>query len=265
MSSLGQLVAGVAHEINNPVNFIYGNLIYAQEYAENLLDVIETYQNNYPEPVDAVADILAEVEFDFLVEDLPKILNSMKIGADRIKKIVESLRNFSRLDEAQMKLVDLHEGIDSTLMILKNSFKAKPEELEITVIKNYAKLPKLECYPGELNQVFMNIISNAIDALQLVRKEFKNHPPQITITTQIEAKNQIIIRIADNGIGISKAIQKRIFDPFYTTKAVGKGTGLGLAISYQVIVERHKGKLECYSTLGEGTAFIIKIPLRQKL
>ncbi|NEP83280.1 MAG: GAF domain-containing protein, partial [Okeania sp. SIO3B3] len=260
MSSLGQLVAGIAHEINNPVNFIYGNLDHTQEYAENLLNVLQVYQQYYPEPVPEVTDIIEEVELDFLVEDLPKILTSMKIGANRIKKIVESLRNFSRLDESQVKDIDIHEGIDSTLMILQNSLKAKSHDQEITVVKNYAKLPKIKCYPGELNQVFMNIIGNAIDALQPMIKESRNSPPQITITTAIEAKNQVIIRIADNGMGMSEAVQKQIFDPFYTTKPVGKGTGLGLAISYQVIVEHHKGKLECISALGKGTEFIIKIP-----
>nr|WP_246844530.1 ATP-binding protein [Hydrocoleum sp. CS-953] len=261
MSSLGQLVAGVAHEINNPVNFIYGNLDYTQEYTKDLLNIIQIYQDNYPEPVDEVIDIIEDVELDFLVEDLPKLLTSMKVGADRIKKIVESLRNFSRLDESEVKNVDIHEGIDSTLMILQNNLKAKPHELEIKVVKNYGKLPKVKCYPGELNQVFMNIIGNAIDALEPMRKESSNLLPQITITTKIETENQVIIQITDNGMGMSETVQKRIFDPFYTTKEVGKGTGLGLAISYQVIVERHGGKLECISTPQKGTEFIISIPL----
>ncbi|OZH52459.1 hypothetical protein AFK68_24225 [Hydrocoleum sp. CS-953] len=261
MSSLGQLVAGVAHEINNPVNFIYGNLKYTQEYAQDLLNVIQVYQQNYPEPVDEVTNIIKEVELDFLVEDLPKLLTSMKVGTDRIKKIVKSLRNFSRLDESQVKNVDIHEGIDSTFMILQNNLKAKPNELEIKVVKNYGNLPKVRCYPGELNQVFMNMISNAVDALELIRNENNNCSPQITITTDREAEKFVIIRIADNGMGMSEAVQKRIFDPFYTTKEVGKGTGLGLAISYQIIVERHGGKLECISTPGKGTEFVISIPL----
>ena len=263
MSSLWQLVAGVAHEINNPVNFIYGNIKYTQEYAQDLLDVIQVYQDNYPEPVDEVTDILEDVELDFLVEDLPNILNSMKLGADRIQKIVESLRNFSRLDESEVKNVDIHEGIDSTLMILQNNLKAQPHELEIKVVKNYGQLPKVRCYPGELNQVFMNIIGNAIDALEPMRNPNSNSSPQITITTEIEAENQVIIRISDNGMGMSEAVKKQIFDPFYTTKEVGKGTGLGLAISYQIIVERHGGKLECISTPGEGSEFVISIPLRK--
>ncbi|MGD1805253.1 ATP-binding sensor histidine kinase [Dapis sp. BLCC M126] len=261
MSSLGQLVAGVAHEINNPVNFIYGNIKYTQEHADNLLEIIQVYQKNYPEPVDEVIDIIEDVDLDFLVGDLPKILTSMQVGADRIKEIVQSLRNFSRLDESEVKNVDIHEGIDSTLMILESTFKAKPHELEIKVVKNYGQLTKVRCYPGELNQVFMNIIGNAIDALQPMRSKKNNSSPQITITTEIEAAKFVIIRIADNGMGMSEAVQKRIFDPFYTTKEVGKGTGLGLAISYQVIVERHGGQLECISTPGEGSEFLISIPL----
>ncbi|MGD1713857.1 GAF domain-containing sensor histidine kinase, partial [Dapis sp. BLCC M172] len=260
MSSLGQLVAGVAHEINNPVNFIYGNLDYAQDYTQDLLNVIQIYQNNYPEPVDEVIDIIEDVELDYLVTDFPKLLNSMKVGTNRIKEIVESLRNFSRLDESAVKNVDIHEGIDSTLMILQSNLKAQPHELEIQVLKNYGKLPKVKCYPGELNQVFMNIIANAIDALEHNRKSSSNSTPQITITTDREAEKFVIIRICDNGMGMSETVQKRIFDPFYTTKEVGKGTGLGLAISYQVIVERHGGKLECISTSGKGTEFVISIP-----
>ena len=263
MSSLGQLVAGVAHEINNPVNFIYGNIKYTQEHAQNLLDVIQVYQENYPEPVDEVIDIIEDVELDFLVEDLPKLLTSMKVGADRIKGIVESLRNFSRQNHSEVKNVELHEGIDSTLMILQSNLKAQAHQLEIKVVKNYGKLPKVKCYPGELNQVFMNIIANAIDALEHKRKSSTNSLPQITINTEIEAENKVIIRISDNGMGMSEAVQKRIFDPFYTTKPVGKGTGLGLAISYQIIVERHGGNLQCISTPGKGTEFLISIPLRQ--
>ncbi|MEB3340610.1 ATP-binding protein, partial [Okeania sp.] len=261
MSSLGQLVAGVAHEINNPVNFIYGNIDYAQEYAQDLLDVINIYQENYPEPVNEVKDILEDVELDFLVEDLPKTLNSMKVGAERIKKIVQSLRNFSRLDESEVKNVDIHEGIDSTLMILQNYLKGRPNELEIKVIKNYGQLPKVKCYPGELNQVFMNIIGNALDALENIRDKNSNSFPQITITTEIEAEKFMIIRIADNGMGISEEVQQRMFDPFYTTKKVGKGTGLGLAISYQIVVEHHQGNLECISTPGKGSEFVISIPV----
>jgi signal transduction histidine kinase len=198
------------------------------------------------------------IDLEFLVEDLPKILASMKVGATRIRDIVQSLRIFSRLDEADMKVVDLHEGIDSTIMILEHRLKAKPHFSGISVFKNYGKLPLVECYPGQLNQVFMNILANAIDAL-----ETKSEPRNITISTQV--KNQlIIISIADNGGGMPKNIKSKIFDPFFTTKAVGKGTGLGLSISHSIIVEKHNGKLECNSELGQGTEFIIEIPVRQK-
>ncbi|NEQ36114.1 MAG: AAA family ATPase [Okeania sp. SIO3I5] len=261
MSSLGQLVAGVAHEINNPVNFIYGNIDYTQEYTHNLLDIIEVYQKNYPEPVDKVTDIIEDVELDFLIEDLPNILNSMKAGADRIRKIVKALEDFSRLNHSQVKNVDVHEGINSTLMILESTLKGKPHELEIQVVKNYAQLPKVKCSPGELNQVFMNIITNAIDVLQPMRNKNSYFSPQITITTEIQAAKFLIIRIADNGTGMTETVKKQVFDPFYTTKPVGKGTGLGLAISYQVIVERHGGQLECFSSPGAGSEFVISIPL----
>ncbi|WP_413160255.1 sensor histidine kinase [Capilliphycus salinus ALCB114379] len=186
----------------------------------------------------------------------------MQVGAIRIKEIVESLRNFSRLDEADVKLVNIHDGIDSTLMILHNNLKAKPDAPAIEVIKNYGNLPKIECYPGQLNQVLMNIISNGIDALRS-RQQKPDVPPQMTITTETTINKTVRIRIADNGIGMSEQVQKQIFDPFFTTKPVGKGTGLGLAISYQIVVERHRGQLNCISTLGEGTEFIIEIPQRQ--
>ena len=260
MSSLGQLVAGVAHEINNPVNFIYGNLVYAQEYTDNLLEVIDVYQQHYPDPVEPVQKIIESVELEFLIEDLPKLLTSMKVGANRIREIVESLRNFSRLDEAEVKQVDVHEGIDSTLMILYNRLKGKSDTREIQVIKNYGILPKIECYAGQLNQVFMNIISNAIDALESSASKLEK-TPEITITTALKSDRKISISIKDNGCGMSEAVQKQIFDPFYTTKPVGKGTGLGLAISYQVVVERHGGELNCLSIPGKGTEFIIEVPL----
>ena len=262
MSSLGQLVAGVAHEINNPVNFIYGNLVPAQEYTEDLLKVITAYQQYYPEPNTFIQNLIEQVDLEFLIEDLPKLLNSMKIGATRIKEIVESLRNFSRLDEAEVKLVNVHQGIDSTLMILHNNLKAKADSPEIKIVKNYRNLSQIDCYPGQLNQVFMNIIVNGIDALKSGQPK-ADTPATITITTEETINQTVRIRIADNGIGMSEQVQKQIFDPFFTTKPVGKGTGLGLAISYQIIVERHRGQLHCVSTVGEGTEFIIEIPLRQ--
>ncbi len=255
MSSLGQMVAGVAHEINNPVNFIHGNLEYANEYIINLLNLLRLYQQEYPQPTEAIAEEIAEIELDFLREDLLKLLESMKIGSERIRQIVLSLRNFSRLDEAQMKLVDIHEGIDNTLLILNSRLKHG-----IEVIKNYGELPEIECYPAQLNQVFMNILVNAIDALEeSVDNSHKSKIPQILIQTQKLDSSQIMVRICDNGPGISPAIQSKLFDPFFTTKAPGKGTGIGLAICYQ-IVEKHGGKIEVISSLGAGAEFAIALP-----
>lgn len=258
MSSLGQMVAGVAHEINNPVSFIYGNIQPANDYIKDLLKLLELYQVHYPFPAPQIQMEAEAIDLEFLVEDLPKLLNSMKVGATRIKDIVQSLRIFSRLDEADMKVVNIHEGIDSTIMILEHRLKAKPHFSGISLLKNYHKIPLVECYPGQLNQVFMNILANAIDAL-----ETQPEPRNITITTQV--KHQlIIINIADNGAGMSQDIKSKIFDPFFTTKSVGKGTGLGLSISHSIIVEKHNGKLKCNSQLGQGTEFIIEIPVRQK-
>jgi PAS domain S-box-containing protein len=258
MSSLGQMVAGIAHEINNPVSFIYGNIQPATEYIRDLLKLLKLYQSHYPIPAEKIQIEAEEIDLEFLVEDLPKLLTSMKVGATRIKDIVQSLRIFSRLDEADMKVVDIHEGIDSTIMILEHRLKPNPYFSGISVIKKYQKLPLIECYPGQLNQVFMNILANAIDVL-----ETKSEPRNITINTQV--KNQFaIITIADNGVGMSKDVKSKIFDPFFTTKAIGKGTGLGLSISHSIIVEKHNGKLKCNSELGQGTEFIIEIPIRQK-
>jgi signal transduction histidine kinase len=264
MSSLGQLVAGVAHEINNPVNFIYGNLIYAHEYIDDLLKLIQAYQQCYPNPVSKVQAILEVIELNFLIEDLPKLLESMTVGAERIREIILSLRVFSRLDEAEIKVVNIHENIDSTLMILGHRLKPKPEHPTIKVIKEYGELPLIECYAGQLNQVFINILHNAIDVLE---ESFKlagsdHTSPTIWIHTELE-NNYLIIRIADNGQGIPEEIQSRIFDPFFTTKPVGVGTGMGLAVSYQIITEGHNGSLHCVSQLGQGTEFVIKIPLKQ--
>jgi signal transduction histidine kinase len=203
------------------------------------------------------------IEIEFILEDLPKLLSSMKVGATRVNEIVLSLRNFSRLDQAEIKFVDIHEGIENTLIILKHSLKARPERVEIELIKEYDKLPLIKCYAGQLNQVFMNILANAIDALSesdnLILKTRKNL--QIRIRTELTNDHYVIVRIADNGSGISEEVQKRLFDPFFTTKAVGKGTGLGLSISYQIVVEKHGGELYCISTPGEGSEFIIKIPV----
>ncbi|AFY46874.1 PAS domain S-box [Nostoc sp. PCC 7524] len=264
MSSLGQLVAGIAHEINNPVNFIYGNITYANEYIQDLLYLVQCYQQYYPHPEPKLQAEIEAVEIDFIIEDLPRLLSSMSIGANRIREIVLSLRNFSRLDEAEVKAVDIHEGIDSTLMILHNRLKAKPDFPEIQVMREYGKLPLVECYAGQLNQVFMNLIANAIDALEesTVKNSQVSTQPQIHICTEIAHEQQVVIRIADNGTGMSEEIRKRLFDPFFTTKPIGKGTGLGLSISYQIVVEKHQGKLECSSVIGKGTEFVISIPVK---
>ena len=265
MSSLGQLVAGVAHEINNPVNFIHGNLVHLNEYIQDLLDLINLYQERSNNKDPEIENFIENIELDFLIEDLPKTLSSMKVGATRIREIVLTLRNFSRLDEAEMKPVNIHEGIDSTLLILQHRLKARPERPEIQVMKKYGDLPLVECYAGQLNQVFMNIISNAIDALEENNIKLANQVnSRITISTSTLHNEWVLISIADNGTGIPQHIQQQIFNPFFTTKPVGKGTGMGMSISYQIITEKHGGKLECHSTPGEGTEFIIQIPIKPK-
>ncbi|HEY9878930.1 MAG TPA: response regulator [Leptolyngbyaceae cyanobacterium] len=261
MSSLGQMVAGVAHEINNPVNFIHGNIGHANHYAEDLLRLVELYQRFFPNPPAEIEQEIEAIDLDFLRTDITKIFQSMQIGTVRIREIVQSLRIFSRFDEAEIKAVNIHEGIDSTLTILHHRLKAKTDCPAIEVIRDYGELPQVECYPGQLNQVFMNILSNAIDALEEAREERQcSTPPCIKIHTEITQDDWISIRISDNGIGISKEAQSKLFDPFFTTKSVGKGTGLGLAISYQIITEKHAGKLTCHSEVGQNTEFFISIP-----
>ncbi|HAA31619.1 MAG TPA: PAS domain-containing protein [Cyanobacteria bacterium UBA8553] len=279
MSSLGQLVAGIAHEINNPTSFIYGNIQPAMQYAQDLINLVQLYQQHYPKPVTEITQQLELAEPDFIAEDFPKLLVSMQEGAERINQIVRSLRNFSRLDEMGFKRVDLHEGLDNTLFILQHRLKPQCHRPEIQIIKNYGQLPKVECCPGQLNQVFMNILSNAIDAIEesvlsrhwsvvgepiTENEHLTTHKkPVIRVHTEIFEPDWVIIRIADNGTGIKAEVQPKIFDPFFTTKPVGSGTGLGLSISYQIVVDKHSGKLRCHSAVGQGTEFVIKLPIVQ--
>jgi signal transduction histidine kinase len=267
MSSLGQLVAGIAHEINNPVSFIHGNLNPLDNHTQELLKFVKLYQQHYPDPVSDIQVMAEDIDLEFLQEDLAKIITSMKIGTDRICQIVLSLRNFSRMDEAASKSVSIHEGIDSTLMILQHRLNPHSNYPAIEVIKDYGQLPLVACYPGQLNQVFMNLLANAIDTLEEARaqrtvQENNDRPSQITIQTSVLDSQWVEIVIADNGKGVPQEIQKRIFDPFFTTKEIGKGTGMGLSISYQIITEIHKGKLECFSNSNQGTKFTIQIPIQ---
>jgi PAS domain S-box-containing protein len=271
MSSLGQMVAGIAHEFNNPISFIHGNLSYAEKYIEELLELVQLYQKHFPNSHPEIQDKIECMDFDFVIQDLAKIFQSMNTGTTRLQNIVLSLRNFSRLDEAEIKEVDIHEGIDSTLMLLEHRLQVQTDLSKIQVIKEYGSLPKVTCYSSQLNQVFMNIINNAIDALEDSYKNGNfsvNHQkqqlaiddsPQIKIQTQFIDEQWISINIKDNGSGISEQIRTKIFDPFFTTKTVGKGSGLGLSISYE-IVKKHGGKIDCVSNPGKGTEFIIKIP-----
>ncbi|MDX2097071.1 MAG: ATP-binding protein [Leptolyngbyaceae cyanobacterium bins.59] len=286
MSGLGQMVAGIAHEINNPINFIYGNLPHASSYTQDLLNLIELYQKKYPNRDPEIEDLEEEIDLEFLIEDLQKMLTSMRIGADRIREIVLSLRNFSRLDEAEMKYVSVHEGIDSTLLILQHRLKPSPTHVGIQVVKEYGNLPPVECYAGQLNQVFMNILSNAIDALDKAAQDAPRavtvpadpamagkgaapegaFKPCITIHTEVSAdQRRVMVRFKDNGPGIDPAHQTKLFDPFFTTKPVGQGTGLGLSISYQIVVEKHHGSLKCVSDGSQGAEFLLEIPIHQEM
>jgi len=269
MSSLGQVVAGIAHEINNPVNFIYGNLSHVSNYTQDLLHLLHLYQQQYTPPCSEIQTEIKAIDLEFMIADLPQILVSMKGGVDRIQKIVLSLRNFSRLDEANIKPVDIHEGIKSSLMILQNRLQTRAAHPEIQVIEEYSALPLVECYAGELNQVFINILYNAIDALNECNKQrslddIRACPPAITIHTfLLEEKSSVVIQIRDNGLGMTADVKDRIFEPFFTTKPVGEGTGLGLYISYQIVLEKHGGALKCFSEVGQGSEFWIEIPIKQ--
>ncbi len=266
MSSLGQLVAGVAHEINNPVSFIYGNLAHADHYMQQVLQAIAIYRPLAHQALgsDVIPD-LDEEELEFVEEDFPKLLESMQVGADRIRQIVKGLRTFSRIDEAPCKAVDLHESIDSSLTILGNRLRGIDHFPGIDLVQNYGSLPQVECYSGELNQVFLDLISNAIDAIhkryedQLTRQE-RISPGRIEITTQLEDDGKVNVAIADNGCGMSEVTRNKMFEPFFTTKPVGEGTGLGLALAYSIVTQKHHGVLMCRSQVGEGTRFDVNIP-----
>ncbi|MEL7141289.1 MAG: GAF domain-containing protein [Cyanobacteria bacterium J06643_4] len=258
MSSLGRMVAGIAHEINNPVTFIHGNLGHLHRGVTDLLDLLGCYTETYPEATKDIQEITEDIDLDFLQDDLPKLLESMNTGTARIQEIVLSLQNFIRLDQADMKPVNLHEGLDSALLLLQHRFNSKTRGKTICLVKNYGKLPKVECYAKQINQVFMNLLNNALDALE----KPTNDPPTITITTRLEDQ-QVIICIADNGPGISPKAKEHLFDPFFTTKDVGQGKGLGLSMSHQIVVDQHRGHIDCISTVGRGTELIIKLPLAQ--
>ena len=276
MSSLGQLVAGVAHEINNPVGFIYGNIDYATCYIKDLMRLMKLYSHYYPEPVPQIQSEMNAIDFDFLMADMPKLLASMKVGATRIRQIVLSLQNFLRAEQVEMTPVDIHDGLESTLLILQNRLKATDQHPEITLLKEYGILPLVECYAGQINQVFMNLLTNAIDVLE-GSPELRDMSRCITINTGVQDMRReyagnsteekvphAVIRIADTGPGMSEDVCRKLFDPFFTTKPVGKGTGLGLSISYQIIVEKHGGQLTCVSEPGKGAEFLIAIPIRQR-
>ncbi len=268
MAGLGQMVAGVAHEINNPVSFIYGNVNPAKEYAQDLVNLVRLYQKYCPEPHPEIQKSENVIDIDFVIQDLPKILDSMESGAERIREIVLNLKNFSRKGEATMKKVDIHDGLDSTLVILGNRLKVQPNRRAIKVVKEYNFLPKVNCFAGEVNQVFMNVLSNAIDALEMhmanqainSSDSTTDFHPEIRLQTDVFNDDWITITIADNGPGIPETIRSKLFDPFFTTKVVGQGTGLGLSISYQIIVEKHGGKIWCDSHAGVGTEFVIQLP-----
>ena len=262
MSSMVQMVAGMAHEINNPVTFIYGNLNHANVYIQNLLELIHLYQKFYPKPDVEIQKHADAIDLEFVAQDLPNLLASMKTGAQRIFQIVQDLRNFSRLDEAELKRVNIHEGIDNTLAFLQHRLYSQSNNFAIQVLKEYGELPLVECYPRQLNQVFLNILTNAIDFLEeSYGKENQSPQPMIRIRTEAIANNQVQIKILDNGPGMTEKVRQKLFDPFFTTKPVGKGIGMGLSISYQIVVEKHGGQLRCNSAPGQGAEFIIEIPL----
>ena len=272
MSSLGNLVAGIAHEINNPVSFIYGNLSHATRHTEDLLEILELYAKALPNPPTELQEKIDYADLDFIKSDLPKLMDSMKIGAERIAEIVQSLRSFSRHNEAELKTVDIHEGLDSSLMILQHRLSGKSDRPAIEVIREYGSLPKVECYAGLLNQVFLNILTNAIDACSgafvigqepLAEEKGQRISPTITIRTKLLDTHRVAIEIADNGSGMTPGVRERVFEPFFTTKPIGEGTGLGMSISYAIVVNQHSGQLRCWSQPWQGTTVAIAIPIQQ--
>ena len=264
LSTLGQLVAGVAHEINNPVGFILSNLPPAREYVAEIAQILQLYQQHYPEPAAEIEQAIAAAELEYALADLPEILDSMQVGADRIRDISASLRRFSRLDANTKVAANIHEGLESALLILGHRLKACNGRPAIAVLKEYSDLPEVECYPGQLNQVFMNILSNAIDALEMLTESERAEilpTPTIRIRTEVLERDRIIVCIRDNGPGMTVEIQQQIFDPLFTTKSTNRGTGLGLSISRQIVADTHSGQLTCHSAIGEGTEFVITLPI----
>ncbi|MGK7905229.1 MAG: response regulator [Hormoscilla sp.] len=264
MSALGQLVAGIAHEINNPVSFISGNISHTSGYVQDLLELLDLYQNKFANPGSEIEEKIEEIELEYLREDLPKLIESMKLGTDRIRHISTSLRTFSRSDSTKKVQFNIHEGIDSTLLILQHRLKANPKRPEIKVVKKYGDIPPISCYAGQINQVFMNLLANAIDAIDEAKRsvaELEVNPHTIIIRTELEGDDTVVIIISDNGLGIPDEIKQKVFEHLFTTKPVGKGTGLGLSISCQIVQEKHGGKLTCTSALGKGTEFAIALPL----
>ncbi|MHC5858677.1 hybrid sensor histidine kinase/response regulator [Nostoc sp.] len=269
MVALGQLVAGLAHEINNPISFIYGNLQYAGQYVEDLVNMIEVYQQEYPKPTPKVQEIAKDIDLNFMIKDLQNLIGAMYRGSDRIREIVLALQHFSRHDEAEMKRVNIHEDIENTLVMLQHRLRETADRSAIIIVKDYGNLPLVTCYASELNQVFMHLLNNAIDAIEEGVENKSSIPysllstPQIRIHTEVTDLNMVKIAIADNGLGIEESLRSRLFDPFFTTKPVGKGSGLGLSISYQIIVRKHRGNITCNSSVGKGAEFAIEIPIEQ--
>ncbi len=262
LSTLGELIAGIGHEINNPISFISSNIPPLEEYISGVTELLLLYEQEYPNPTAKITTAIKDLDLSFVLEDMGKILNSLQLGSERIQNLSNSLRTFCRSDSDTKIFADLHQGLDSTLMILQHRLKANGDRPRIEVIKSYGVLPEVSCYIGQMNQVFMNILANAIDALDeaITLGKMSNLIPQIQISTEIYAEQLVVIRIADNGIGIPERLKKRLFEPLFTTKTVGKGTGLGLSIAYEIVVEKHKGVLDVNSQPGLGTEFIIRIP-----